>query len=45
MWWDDNDGRVHGEGLMLLVCVLVKVVGVCVGLNPHISCTCAPAHA
>ena len=45
-WWDDDDGVVNGNGRPLLVCVMVLVVGVCVGLNPHIShCTCAPARA
>ena len=33
-------------GCGLLVCLFSIVVGVCVGLNPHIShCRCAPARA
>ena len=42
-WWDEDDGGVKRNGLELLVCVVMLVVGVCVGLNPHIThCTCAP---
>ena len=45
-WWGEDDGGAKGNGLELLVCVLMLVVGVCVGLNPHIThCTSAPARA
>ena len=41
----DDDG-VWDMGCGLLVCLFSIVVGVCVGLNPHIShCTCTPACA
>ena len=41
--WDDDGGGVKGNGGTLLVGGFVVVVGVCVGLNPHIShCRCAP---
>ena len=43
---EDDEGGAKGNARTLLVGVFVVVVGVCVGLNPHISHrTCAPARA
>ena len=45
-WGDGGEVKGNGLGRTLLVIVLGVVVGVCVGLNPHIShCMCAPARA